>query len=334
MPNADTVENEKVANDVANERFFQEVDSDGGRAKIAGNVSNYIRVRLREASFCRKIVNPVPVTKGELQRATTHDTVEKICEIEYEEDKNAAAQAMSLVAQPTSTYVRTKRFTVRFFKIETQLYEKNETELYAYEMPVIKMIEENSVKNIQRLEDKVFMSHVDAIFDNPSDSGCTQIDARSGQTDNFDSGSGNFTGSFDRKSVAASFSAMNSAVASEPIRELRAELILVAESRWNNLLNQKATDIGSGEAGKIMVEGYSYDQFMARKVVTSLKSDILSPKFFYVFTDQRFFGHFFVLNSTKFWIKKEADMISWKTWEVIGMAIGNIRACLRVKLVA
>lgn len=335
MPTAElNNEHVKVAADVANERFFTALNTDDGRTKLADGASTYIRQRLREESFARKIIVPVPVTKAEVQRSTTHDTVEKICEIEYDADKNAAAQSLNLVSQPTATYVRTKRFVVRFYKIETQLYEKNETELYAYEMPIIKMIEENSVKDIQRLEDKAFIGHVDAIFDNPSDSGCTQLDARAGQADAFDPGSGNFTGSFDKKVLSASWSAMNGKVASEAIRELRAEIVLVSEQRFNNILNFNATSIGSDAASKMLVEGYTYDQILQRKLITTLKADIVLPKYFYVFTDQRFFGHFFVLNGTKFWIKKEADQIQWKTWEVIGMGFGNIRACMRVKLAA
>lgn len=325
-------EMEKIAADVANERFFRSLETDDGRTKLADGASTYIRQRLREESFARKIINPVPVTKAEVQRATTHDTVEKICEIEYDSDKNFAAQALNLVSQPTSTYVRTKRFAVRFYKIETQLYEKNETELYAYEMPIIKMIEENSIKDIQRLEDKAFIGHVDAIFDNPGDSGCTQIDATAGSANQFDPGQGSHTGSFDRIALSASFAAMNGKVASEAVRELRAEIVLVSEQRFTNLLNVKAVDVGSDAASKILVEGYSYDQILQRKLITTTKVDVCLPKYFYVFTDQRFFGHFFVLNGTKFWIKKEADMIQWKTWEVIGMGFGNIRACMRVEI--
>jgi hypothetical protein len=39
----------------------------------------------------------------------------------------------------------------------------------------------------------------------------------------------------------------------------------------------------------------------------------------YIFTKPEFFGKFYVLNNTKFYIDKIANMITFQAWEDIGM---------------
>ena len=67
---------------VLNDLFFGKVGSAEGKDKIAEFGGTYIRDRLREVSFARKIVPPTPVQRSELQRSVNHDTLVKIVDIE------------------------------------------------------------------------------------------------------------------------------------------------------------------------------------------------------------------------------------------------------------
>jgi len=326
MSDTETLDREKIA--AYNAAFHEKIETAAGRAEIAAGALTYIRQRLREESFARKILVPTPVTKFDLQRALDHDTMQKICDIEYDADPNALAMPLNFTSQPKAVYVRQKRFAIDFFKIETPTYEKSEMELYAYEHPVLKVIEENSVKDIQYIEDKVFISHVDAIFDTAG-SGFTALDATAGTANPYNAARA-FTGAFDRTSVNGAFNTLMGAVANEPVRKLRAELVLCNEIVWSNWLDQDADVIGNAVAEKITVDGYTYNQILGRKLVTTTKVDLVPNSRFYVFAAQRFFGYFLVLNATKFWMDKRADMLSWRTWELIGMGFGNVRAVMRV----
>ena len=329
MSEQQTLTREKAA--ALTEGFFEKVAAEAGRAEITENALSYIKQRLREESFARKILIPVPVTKHDVQRAVNHDTVEYIADIEFDKDPNALAMALNFTSEPTAIYVRAKRFAISFFKIETPWYEKTEQELYAYNHPIIKVIEENSVKDIQYIEDGTFLDHCNAIFDTAG-SGFTHVDATAGATDGFNPGTGTHSGSFDRKAILAGFAALNGEVSggSQSPRKLRAELILVSEQRYLNWLDQRADDIGTEVASKITVGGYEYDTLLGRKLITTTKIDLLPGDRFFVFAAQRYFGHFLVLNTTKFYIDKVADLIRWKTWEIIGMGFGNVRAVMRV----
>jgi hypothetical protein len=46
--------------------------------------------------------------------------------------------------------------------ISSEDFQKTEEELLAYEMPITDVIERNSVKDIQEIEDNAFISRIDA----------------------------------------------------------------------------------------------------------------------------------------------------------------------------
>lgn len=319
------LDREKTA--ALNSAFHEKIGTEGGRQEIAAGALSFIKQRLREESFARRILIPTPVTKHDVQRAVDHDTVQKIIDIEYDKDPNALGMALNFTSEPTAIYVRGKRFAVDFFKIETPFYEKTEQELYAYEYPIIRTIEENSVKDIQFIEDKVFIGHINSIFD---DGGYADIDATKGTADIFNPGTGTHSGSFDKKAVLAGFRGITGSVGSEPPRKLRAELVLVNEVRYYDWLDQRSEHVGFQTNDAITLNGYQHDQILGRKLITTTKIDLLPGDRFFVFAPQRYFGYFFVLNATKFYIDKIADLIRWKTWELIGMGFGNVRAVMRV----
>jgi len=52
----------------------------------------------------------------------------------------------------------------------------------------------------------------------------------------------------------------------------------------------------------------------------------------YAFTKPEFFGKFYVLNNTKFYIDKIANTITFQAWEDIGMSIINIASVRKLEL--
>ena len=71
---------------------------------------------------------------------------------------------------------------------------------------------------------------------------------------------------------------------------------------------------------------------MGRSYVRTVKTDILRAGNVYVFTKPEFFGKFYVLNNTKFYIDKIANVITFQAWEDIGMAIINIASVRKLEL--
>ena len=67
---------------VLNELFTQKLASAEGKEKMAEFGGSYIRDRLREVSYARKVLPPEMVTRADCQRSVNHDTLVKIVDIE------------------------------------------------------------------------------------------------------------------------------------------------------------------------------------------------------------------------------------------------------------
>ena len=143
---------------VLNEVFMQKVATADGREKIASGGTSYIRDRLREVCFVDKIIPPDPITAGDrqVQVSVNHDTLVAIVELEPQ----SRAMSLTFRGQPTARFIRAPRMEVPFFTISSEKYEKTEQELLAYRMPVTKVIEDNSVKDLQEIKDREFLRHM------------------------------------------------------------------------------------------------------------------------------------------------------------------------------
>jgi hypothetical protein len=283
--------------------FIERMDTQEGQTKTAQAGQAFVRSFLREHSFARKVLPPESVTRADLQRSTRHDTLIKIVDFEHP----STAAAVNFRSAGRERYLQGKRYAVPFFKVESDLFVKNEAELLAYEYPITKVIEENSIKDIMFVEDSTFINV------------CNGAVAASGK----------FISSGD---TAVSRSNLNKLVKMIDVDKLQSMLILMTNVDFDDWHVQVATDVGSPLATEMTVNGYKYDTIMRRKVVVTNKTDLLLPGNVFAFTDPQFLGNFFILNDVKFWIKKEADKVFWKSWEYVGMGIANLRSIAKIQL--
>lgn len=323
---------------VLNDLFFEKVGTTEGKEKIAEFGGTYIRDRLREVSFARKILPPQPVQRTECQRSVNHDTLVKIIDIE----PNSKAMSLTFRGQPTARFIRAPRFEIPFFTISSEKFEKTEQELLAYEMPVTKIIEENSVKDIQEIEDRQFLVFVEAAIQG------YQLDANSNVATAF-----NVTnvaaGSVVGASVVKGDGTISAGAADFVVypllktdfiklkqllhrRKLRAERILLTEPDYDNISAWTIQDVGMTIAGETATEGWKASTVVGLKIIRTIKTDILREGNVYCFTAPEFFGRFYVLNQTKFYIDKIANLITWQSWEDIAVGIGNIASVVKLEL--
>ena len=286
-----------------NSLFVERMDTQEGQTKTAQAGQAYVRSFLREHAFSRKIMPPESLTRTDLQRSTRNDTLIKIVDFEHP----STAAAVNFRSAGRERYLQGKRYAVPFFKVESDLFVKNEAELLAYEYPITKVIEENSIKDIMFVEDSVFMAAV---------AGAT-----------YNSG---------KKIVSAdsivSRKNLNSLVKMIDVDKLQSTTLLMTNVDFDDWHIQPATEIGSPLASDITVNGYKFDTILRRKVVVTNKVDLLAPGKVFAFTDPQFLGNFFILNDVKFWIKKEADKVYWKSWCYEGMGIANLRSVAEIDL--
>jgi len=323
---------------ILNDMFTQKLGSSEGKEKLAQAGGTYIRDRLREVSFARKIVPPEQVTRADCEVSTEHDTLTKVVQLEPE----SRAMSITFRAQPTSRYIRAPRMRAAFFTISSEQFQKTEQELLAYDMPITKIIEENAVKDIQEVEDREWLIHVESACQ------ALQTEANGGVATALNASgiAGSSVVEFSiRKGELARTATANDATV-RPVqlpdfvnlykmldgKRLRAERSLMTEVDWDDVLQWTVEDFGDKMKSETAVDGYKYNTILGRAYVRTIKTDILRPGNIYCFTSPQFFGRFFVLNNTKFYIDKVANLITFQAWEDIAMCIANVASVKKMEL--
>ncbi len=323
---------------VINELFVQKLETSEGKEKTAEYGGTYVRDRLREVSFARKILPPIPVTRADCQRSVNHDTLSKVVDVE----PKSRALSMSFRGTPEANFIRGPRFEIGFFTISSQMHQKTEQELLAYEMPVTKIIEENSVKDIQEIEDREFTVHIEAAVQ------ALQVEANGGVATALNYTSVN-AGTVVEFSVIKGELARTAGANDATVRplqrpdlarlfkllnnnRLKSEQLLMTEGDWTDILQWTVEDFGDKLQSETAVDGYTYNTLLGHRVIRTIKTDILRPGNIYLFTAPEFLGRFYILNNTKFYIDKVANQISFQAWEDVGMGLGNIASVRKLEL--
>lgn len=330
-----------VSPQALNTMFNQRISSRDGLEKAASVAGDFIRDRLREVSFVRKVLPPENVNRNDpgVQVSTNHDTLIKIVEIE----PTSRAMAFDFRGSPTVRYIRGERAEVGFFTISSEMFQKTEQELLAYNMPITKILEENSVKDIQEIEDREFVIHIEAACQT------LQLEANGGVAtalNNTNIQAGTVVEFSIRKGELARSASGSPDATVRPIQRtdvpggrkmlsgnrLRCERMLMTEPDWDDIITWTVEDNGDRIQSETVVEGYKYNTLCGLPYIRTIKTDILRPGNIYFFAAPQFFGKFYILNQTKFYIDKVANRISFQAWEDVGMSVINIAAVRKIEL--
>lgn len=126
--------------------------------KTGEAVGLYIQDKLRENAFARKILPPQSVTEAELTRSVDDEGLTYIDDIE----PDSIAMRINWRGEPDKSYITGRRYAINISTVSSERFQKSEQELRSYKMPLTKVIEQNTVKDMQEQVDKTFMLHVRA----------------------------------------------------------------------------------------------------------------------------------------------------------------------------
>jgi hypothetical protein len=299
------------------ETFIKEV-SGPNQAKVAEAAGLFIAQKLRERSFARQIITPRVVTRMDLQVDTDHD---QLIFVDEKEVNVGPAKAINFKAEPDGRYVTTPRYKIPIFEIASDIYAKKEIELLASTQPVTKLIEENTVREIEETEDSYFLQYVDAAA------------ASSGNLITYSTGAG---GALTKGALKAGMNLIDS-------KRLLARTVLMSKVTFNDFITMTYQDVGSDLLKEITVEGYRYYNFGGLKLIVSIKDNLFQhptltlasgdkARMVYFFAEEKALGRFLVLDATKFGLRRVFTTIEWLGWEFIGMGLGNTNAVARLTL--
>jgi len=336
-----------------NELFIDSVNY-GGEAleKTSAAIGDYIQQKIREQGFARKILEFGTVTERDPQMQRdpngVHDELEYVVPLE----PDTVAQRIAVRGEPDKTWIQGKRFPIRFYDVSTDEFNKTEQELLAHLEPVLKIIEQNSLKDLQEQEDISFLDHAKASAFLATWR-LNQADRLSGGLTGFSTGEGSLVDAFFKgtTTVPPIANPVTSNIIMSPNtywrretvadlaqvmanRQLQLRVILMHEATYVDALRWFADEIGYGIAEKITVDGYREAKVGGYTIITTIKTNpkLVRPGHIYGFCDKSALGKFLQLIAPKFWINKRANVITMRGWETVGAGIGNVNGCALLML--
>jgi hypothetical protein len=294
-----------------NTTFIREVGGPN-TMKMAEAAGLFIAVKLRERAFSRQILTPRTVTRYDLKRSSLH---EQLVFVDEKEVDVGPATVINFRADPDGTYINTPAYEIPIQEISSNLIQKREIELLASMQPVVKIVEENIVREMERVEDTIFLKYVEAAA---AAAGNILVISGTGQ-----------------KLTKAAVVTLINLIES---KFLKCTTLLMGVTTFNDILGMDFQDLGSDLLKEVTIDGYKYFNWAGRKLIVSIKVDLLTDgagnPMIYGFADEKALGRFLVLESTKFGVKKEFQVLSFCSWEYIGLAIANNPAVARISLAA
>lgn len=304
-----------------NNAFIDKLDQ--GLTKEAGAaMSTFVRQKLRESGFARKIFTPMMVTATDLDRGLDDQP-----RVIIEKEPDSIAATLPLSGKDEIRYFKGSRYEVGFYKIESKEFTKSKFELATYKTDIRHILQENSVKDLQKEEDSNLLTGLATIF-------------KTRTTDFAENPTGGFltATSLDGVTVVDKLMQLVQFMVDDFQKPGK---LLLSHQLYLAVLREPATQLGDTFATEAFREG-NIDKFYGFEIITSNKSDLLSSTFLdtgvpstsratkgdiaIAFAPEAYLGQFYSLQEPTVFLKSEADMISFKTYEAIGIGIGNTKA--------
>lgn len=307
-----------VSKEYINQLFVEHLNTDAGRTKIASASGEYLKLRLRERSFARHILPPTKITKADCTRSEFHEGLVKIIDIE----PDSKAMALNFRSEPTGRYITGKRYSIPFFTIASERYSKTEQELMTWEAPITKIVEDNIVKDIEYVEDSKFMKFVRAGIA----AGNEYITGSAATVD----GSGKIlevAGDLNIKSFTSAFNMIERVDPDQVETKGHVRpctMMLMSQPTYNKINDIDGNNLGLELRTQVTKDGYTYNKFLGKNLVVTMKSDLVKPGEVFLFTSQEYLGHFFVLNDTRFYVDKTFNLVELQAMEEVGIGINSI----------
>jgi hypothetical protein len=279
-----------------NQSFLDKIDQ--GLTKEAGvAMSAFVRQKLREDGFTRKILNPISITAAELDRQVTEEPT-----VIVEKEPDSVAANLPFLGRAEIRYWKTARYPVTFQKITSAEFNKSKFELATYRTDIRTVLQENSVKDLQTQEDVNFYGNI--------------LTVANANNNVFTIGGG-----FTKANLMAGIKNLL-------VHKLPVGCILMTQSMYADLLAFPATDVGSPAASDLFRGQGALDTFFGYKIIVTNKSDILPTNQALVFAPQEYLGQFYALQDATVFLKVEQDMIQFTTYEAVGVGLGNVNGAV------
>jgi len=297
-----------------NASFLNMVES--GMEKTAQDaVNEYIRVRMREDGFLRRIIPPVQITNDELDRQVDTDKPVKIVD---KEPQSPAAISVPFATLPMNRYIRGPRFRVMFDRIMTPRFTKDIDELRTYDMDIRQILSDNSIKDMLAEEDGKFITTLNTLL--------VGQDVAVPETGSVQWKSIN--GGVTRDTIAEAMKIMPSTP-----NHLNTATVLVNNVTIWDVVKWGRDEVGGDLSQELMQNGFAERELFGVRWIVTIKRDLVPDNTIFMFAEPKFLGKFYVLEDTTMYIDRKAFMLEFFAYESIGACVANVAAVARADFI-
>lgn len=274
-------------------------------------VNDFTRTKMREDGFLRQIMPQVPISNDELDRQISTDKPVKIVD---KEPDSPAAISIPFATLPMNLYIRGPRYPVMMDRIVTPRFTKDVDELRTWIMDIRQVLSDNSIKDMLAEEDGKFITAVNTAIVGAGltvpTSGIAQHTV--------------FGGGITRDGLWDMMKTMPSTPS-----HLEVHTILCNNITIKDVAKFGRTEMGGDLSQDIMRNGWSEQEFLGARWIITIKTDIVATSTFYHFSDPKFIGKHYSLEDVTMYIRREAYMLEFFSYQTSGATLGHTSGLTR-----
>lgn len=289
-----------------NEALFEQLTTPGLEKRANDALNDFTRTRMREDGFTRRILPPIQVSNDDLDRQVDTDKPVKIFD---REPGSPAAVSFPFGTLPINAYIRGQRWRAGFDRIMTVRWQKDVDELRTYVMDIRQVLSDNSLKDLLEEEDRKFVAAVNAVMVGPDVP--SPFNGNVTQWKTIDGGITRETLQEARKIMPRGPS------------HLEAHTALINNVTIKEIEKFHRDEMGGDFSQDVLKNGWSESQFAGMTWIITIKRNLVPDDSMFMFSDPRFIGKMLTLEDTTMFVKREAFMIEFFSYETIGGGIGH-----------
>jgi len=279
-----------------NQAFVKKASDDINN--LSDQTTLMVRTRLRELSVFRKVLPPQYVTRPQLQVDLNTDTLYDV--IWLEPSSTAVITTFGGVA-PAMQITGTK-VPLWLFNINTPEFQKQEEEILTYPFPIYKVIEDNSIKDMEEKEDFNFMTL-----------SLTALNATGKII--------TYTPPFTKGTLAALVALLDLSMYAGGTAN-----IVMHKYTFDQFIlgSTSAQEAGFSLVQEIFVNGFKAQTLFGHNFFVTRKSNIVPPGVVLAFSSPQWLGKWDLFGDAKFWMFNEKGLLRWNIRETMGQVIANV----------
>lgn len=283
-----------------------------GHIKQAQNLTtDYIRVRMREDGFARRICPPIQITNDELDRQVDTDKPVKVVDME---PNSPGAISVPFGTLPINQYIRAPRFRVMMARIESERFTKDIDELRTYDMDIRQILSDNALKDMLAEEDGSWIAATNSLLVGQGSTvpatGTVQWKA--------------IAGGITRDTLAEGMRIMPSTP-----NHLQPSTALINNITIWDIVKFGRDEVGGDMAQDMFSNGFAEREIMGVRFIITIKTNLVPNGTIFYYAEPKFLGKFFILEDTVLYVDRKMFMLEFSAYESIGASIANVAAVAR-----